>query len=518
MFLKVVEPYREEILGSKLFVRCFLLLQIVILLLLGVYFFYSDPLFGWQIQVNEVKKLTSNFGHNDNYFSSLLVLLIPFNLIFIKRKTLIFYLFILFEGIIIISLNSRASILALIIVLIYWGVKYRRNVSVKKLLAFVSLSSLLFLILIPEKLKFFTALNPMRALFSIGKEERLKIWSIASEAFKNNFLFGVGNGNWFIEYPRYTPEQLLLSNQNNFVVGHAHNLFVETGVELGFVGIVLLSTLFILFVANLIKNKRFDIILVAIVYLLISSFYGVSYIHMSYFPSQTIIAFLLLWLTYEKSESLIAVKPNIFMGIFVVIGLTMMLWFSYRISKINLMTLGNKAIQEQKFDAAVYLYENSYSKYFFQFNGKMNIKSKTSIIYWRSKKRKKAIEGMELALNENPTNWGNWMHLGNMYFVTKQFDKAKVCYIKSIELNKTYYKANLSLAKLAIAIKDKALFDQAIMFYDRDILPIRHVYESPELWYSDKKNFIDFLKKQCLLEDQIFELLDESNNTEFSVQ
>ncbi|OCL86553.1 DUF2971 domain-containing protein [Arcobacter porcinus] len=81
----------------------------------------------------------------------------------------------------------------------------------------------------------------------------------------------------------------------------------------------------------------------------------------------------------------------------------------------------------------------------------------------------KEIKIYKNRLENEPENPNYHLSLGNIYFKSKNFTKAKKCYEKSIELSKKYFlnlngQAELSLVKMDINSKDKnKLFDESML-------------------------------------------------------
>lgn len=68
-------------------------------------------------------------------------------------------------------------------------------------------------------------------------ESRLKVWKTAYYMIKDHFLLGVGNGNFYTQYPIYVKQHPELINwYDSEQVFHPHNIFLKIQSELGVLG------------------------------------------------------------------------------------------------------------------------------------------------------------------------------------------------------------------------------------------------------------------------------------------
>lgn len=192
-------------------------------------------------------ELNSRFGHK-NLLSSVLFLVFPFILISIikvkRHKALLVGL-----GVIILLLTwlvqTKAVIVAFVVfffVLLFMLFRYR--VLSKRILVRLTVTLFLFIVIISG----FTFLNRQkfsRIFDSKSSLERIAIWKNSVEMIKENFIFGVGAGNWQIEFPKYGLDKFAESAVKNGMTTfqRPHNDYLWVFCETGFWG--LLAYLFI---------------------------------------------------------------------------------------------------------------------------------------------------------------------------------------------------------------------------------------------------------------------------------
>lgn len=70
-------------------------------------------------------------------------------------------------------------------------------------------------------------------------ESRIKVWKTAGYMIKDHPLLGVGNGNFYTQYPNYIEKHPELTNTYDYMqVYHPHNIFLKIQSELGIFGTI----------------------------------------------------------------------------------------------------------------------------------------------------------------------------------------------------------------------------------------------------------------------------------------
>lgn len=109
--------------------------------------------------------------------------------------------------------------------------------------------------LIGEQVEFGNVDDSVKVKTYGGKAIRVAIWQCAQEVVKDNWLMGVGAGDVHKSLQAsYKRNEFQLAWQyNNF---NSHNLFIETIIAVGVLGVVVLITLFYLLFFSAIKNRN----------------------------------------------------------------------------------------------------------------------------------------------------------------------------------------------------------------------------------------------------------------------
>ena len=91
---------------------------------------------------------------------------------------------------------------------------------------------------------------------------RVFIWDVAIELVQNSFLFGYGTGSSVIIFPDYL-------QQIGFKASHAHNMYLQILLSVGFVGLVSFLFIILCSLKDLLKSKNYGMISILILILLV---------------------------------------------------------------------------------------------------------------------------------------------------------------------------------------------------------------------------------------------------------
>jgi len=195
-----------------------------------------------------------------SYFSMYLILCIVMLFYFISKnpnlkiKILLFILLFIFVGMVAL-LSSRANYFSLIITVIFSGFIYK--ILKKTYAKFIFVSGIILII------SFFLINGPRNIDKSVIKQKMFSnirgiIWEDSFEIIKENFLFGIGTGDAADELDKKLEE----GNVQPWYRGlNAHNQYIETFIELGFLGISVLVSIFGIAIINSIKQKNYLLLL-----------------------------------------------------------------------------------------------------------------------------------------------------------------------------------------------------------------------------------------------------------------
>ena len=109
--------------------------------------------------------------------------------------------------------------------------------------------------LVGEQVEFGTVADSVKLKTYGGKAIRFAIWQCAQDVIEENWAIGVGAGDVHKNlHDSYKRNEFQLAWQyNNF---NSHNLFIETIIAVGVLGVVVLITLFYLLFFSAIKNRN----------------------------------------------------------------------------------------------------------------------------------------------------------------------------------------------------------------------------------------------------------------------
>jgi O-antigen ligase len=148
-------------------------------------------------------------------------------------------------------------------------------------------------------------LNPATYLESVSANERRFVWYKTDVLNRDHAWLGVGNGSWKFWFPSKNIEGGYRLQEQNVIFTRAHNDYLEIRSELGLVGIVLFSALFLfaLFIAVRVIQKTTDVERRHDVLILAVALLGYCIIQYFDFPReriemQVILAALFAWLAH----------------------------------------------------------------------------------------------------------------------------------------------------------------------------------------------------------------------------
>ena len=238
--------------------------------------------YGFDPYLKGLSAITSTIGQK-NWVSNYLALIFPiifsyFLLENIKKNKLYYYLLLSIIYAALMICQSRGiwiSIVSSFLIGIFLIYKYKIFDVLKKNKKWITLIILTFLLITiiystdnPLNKSHLTALQ--KALTILDEQDpsintRLLIWRTTWNMIKNNPLFGLGVGNFKLQYLYYQAD-ILIDNPNllkyNGTAGEAHNEYLQIGAEMGLFGLgvfgLIIYTFYILII-NFIKKKNNDI-------------------------------------------------------------------------------------------------------------------------------------------------------------------------------------------------------------------------------------------------------------------
>ncbi|MFN3445204.1 MAG: O-antigen ligase family protein [Bacteroidia bacterium] len=236
----------------------------VVLVLKDIYLLNKLLINLWES--DNVYKINATFGHK-NLLSSYLLFTLPFLVIGIKNQTkiivkVLLILLALVVLVLLLFLQTRASLLALVIGVIFYAVLLFKNYTKQH-----QTNRLLLPILLVLGMLFFTgSIYIFRDKFSVitrteSFKERAALWQNSWEMFKA-YPMGVGAGNWQIMLPKYGVQKFYEFNyrvtEGLTTFQRPHNDFLWVLCETGFIGGITYVLIFVLVLMALLKIKPHD--------------------------------------------------------------------------------------------------------------------------------------------------------------------------------------------------------------------------------------------------------------------
>ena len=234
----------------------------------------------------------NKYHGNKNVTAATLLILFPFAMyVIMSAKWLgriagIIALFLGTFGLFLLNTRSTYVGFALIMVLFFTGIIWKKKVALKPALLLVLLPAVLAIFVSNARLKLAVAGQESSGGYgtvtkrigdiNIASEQnsRIHLWGTAADYAIKHPVLGAGYGNWklaSIPYEREVANEL-------FVPYHAHNDFIEMFADLGLVGGLCFAGLFLLllyYTFEFLRTKRGDELMVIIAFLAVTC-YGVD--------------------------------------------------------------------------------------------------------------------------------------------------------------------------------------------------------------------------------------------------
>lgn len=206
----------------------------------------------------------------------------------------------------------------------------------------------------------------MKRFLTIGNYDslsyfRLSIWKSSIQMIKDNYLTGVGLGNFQNSYMRFRlPVNGAISQYGRFAQ-YAHNEFLELGAEIGFIGIVIGLIFLAEYFLALKENKNNKLILniyIAGGLILFQSIFDYNFHH----PGIAVI-FVLFLASHESltcKEKKIINLPSSYLACLTIIPVAMFIFFiSFPVLSFYETRLGFSALQKKDVRSAVGHFEKA---------------------------------------------------------------------------------------------------------------------------------------------------------------
>jgi len=408
---------------------------------------------------------------NKNLYSAIQFLFIPFILnSFIKSSHLrVWYLIILwFNNLNILLFQTRSiyvSVIISLLIILFFVIFNRKQLHVfskKNIILVIVYSLLLFMAstainknILDKKsrqsFKYKSNLANLEGDKSVN--ERLLLWKKSSDLIKDNFLLGVGSGNWKIAIGKYHSVQIPWLSRQQQTLNYPHNELIGVFSELGIIGFFLFLFLLLfpifIFGRHFIKNKK----KIKTDLMLFFSFYTGFFIFILVdFPFRRIEHTVLFFLVWYIVIKLSAEKVKIFTFNALVVNMLvfLLLFFNIIVGYYNLKgEYFSRLIfsKERKNNNAVIQYCKEANSIFYKvLSNTLPLHMFEGKAYFLKEDYASALSNFEQALKYTP----NSIRVLNNYASTLnnqgRLDEAKEIFRKAIEIDNYYDDAKLNLS------------------------------------------------------------------------
>ena len=191
-----------------------------------------------------------------------------------------------FDFIALVAIVLSASIIGLFVFLLSLFSRYRQLLASNKFFALIGFLATTT----------FTYLNLDHILESF--EVRLSIWRSAVRMLENNFLFGIGPGNFKHFFLEYRENKLTILKEKDLIQVDPHNLILNSLLSFGFIATLSLVFLVIYLLTRQLKTYRKDISLA----ILLFTFFAQAMINVNSVFVNSVFAFTYVLLKYRSDQ------------------------------------------------------------------------------------------------------------------------------------------------------------------------------------------------------------------------
>ena len=425
--------------------------------------------------------ISSVFSHK-NIYASVLVLSIPFLIIadYSKKSKI---LLVSFTFLFLIILQTRSALLALLVSSIYFAFSkndfLNKNKKLISLAGFVVLLTSVLLLKQLNTFEFFVAIFDFDgdSLRSSTIKERFFLWGNSLKMFCDNWLLGVGVGQWAICFPMYGLSLWRL-RQGEVVMQRPHNDMLENFTELGFVGGVIFLLILIYPLLQKAKTSKEQLIKFGLISFIIISFF--SFPQERIIPSLMFFAFVAFSLKDKKSINIGIITKTIISGLLIVfVCISYNRLGSERVFKkyiTNLKTTNSKKalLDLHKVKSPFFLVEGTSTP----------IDWYIGEVYFKNKNILKAKEYFETALIINPNKINILNSLGGCSLFENDLVSAEKYFQNAIDIAPFY---EVGLYNQAYVMNKKSNYNSAIYL-------LRDVYDKSAPKFQ--KRILDYAKSE----------------------
>ena len=448
----------------------FLFLFVVFSLLLSITYLYQyisiyneiDLIENRSIRDKSFDSIAATMG-NKNLFSSIQFLLLPFIIYFFKSTRKYYkylsYLTLVLFLLILVNAQTRAVIIAFFISFFTFLFLKRKQITYKHILLFlcslVSISTIAYFSLLKTE-----RLNRFKSRFSQittdgSFQERIKLYNSTISLVKDNFLFGVGPGNWKTAIWKY---DLYQGSLGNSFAQRPHNdflwFFSEGGV---FAGISYLLIFLILLRDSYILQKERKDKYWFLYFLIFCMLFGYGFISLVDFPveriSHNIIFFFIAAIIISakvKRDGIVNVNlSKVF--IYPIVFILVYILYVASIRHQGAIHASNAVDYKVKgnWNYVIKAIDKSYDRQYFEFdNTSTPLLWYRGVAYFNQQKYNLAFKDFKYSYKLHPNHVHVINNLATLYHIKGDIDKAKDLYRSVFELNPTFAESRINLAAI----------------------------------------------------------------------
>jgi len=480
-------------------------------------YFHVEQYFssGSGLSFSHLNMLPHYSTYNCNYTTATLVILLPVYIAitqWIKINRFVLLSFIAIHSGLILICNSRASAIALVVVGICSMLIIKRSTllsNIKVVLPFTMATILAILMAIDNPKVFVSKLNPLLSIDEKSNDERLELWKRSLKLLQLGPLRGHGSNTWQIQHMQFGYSEIKLGGPRQYV--HAHNLLLETGAELGLIGLLALLCILILPIYHTYNKKKkgkitssdYALINALVAFIIISSFYGITFTDHKHFGSNDIFLMVIVGILSRGSSVIYTSK--------IMVYLLLILVSSSFVYKLYIRDKRNKLqeyheLRRNKADIKQLWqkYNSIYHPVFYTYDNYAPLLRLKADLLWSSNQEDDAINIMHHVIKGHPYRVQNWLRLGQMHLKRKDYSNSINAFNSATEINKWYLEARFKSAEVALMVKDWDTFNRSISFYEEWLI---EYLTDPESVVLAKEYSHPLIIARCNLIDRSLNLL-----------
>jgi O-antigen ligase len=463
------------------------------------------------IHINEI--LTSSLA-NKNFFSEVLVLLLPFQVYGVIKEKKVWKILFIFslslEVFFIIILRSAASWMAIATGLVAFSIitfrqKQWRFSTIsfrKRAIIFISTVAIfLFFTFSPLHKKIISNIHLVGEYITQSDSlidpklennnsffERFILWRNSIKMIRDHPVFGVGIENWRIYNPMYGISGTQYINSGMIYYEHPHNDYLLILTEQGPIGLIIYLSIFF-FVLSGIRKLNLDVSRSLLTNLFASGIFSFMMLSMFAYPRSRIYSMIILmiyfaWIFLMKSENFER-KNLIPKKVYVVILLVCVLGFYYALLRLKgeIHTRKMYVAQVNKNYVKLIREADLASSWIYPMDLTTTPLSwYKGMAYFYSGEVKAAIEQYEEAMIINPNHLRILNDLGSSYQHAGLNEQAISCYKRAMNISPLSIDLNLNLSAVYFNLRNA---DSSFYFIDK-------IYNKPLSW-SEEQTYNKFL-------------------------